>query len=82
MVRTLKVEGFDHFVVCVEKHVQYLASAFLDHDREERPHQSRGNVPLSMADRGSAIAHILPDGPVVCSERLGWFLKHFDHVAA
>ena len=41
-----------------------------------------GNVPLSVADRGEAIAHRFPDGPVVCRERFGGLLKHYDRAAA
>ena len=47
-VQTLRVECLDHFVVCGEKHLQHLVKQFSVHYHEERPHQGRGNVPLSV----------------------------------
>jgi putative transposase len=81
-VQTLRVECLDHFVVCGEKYLRHLVEEYLVHYHEERPHQGRGNVPLSVADRGQVIAHRFPDGPVVCHERLGGLLKHYDRAAA
>jgi len=81
-VQTLRVECFDHFVVCGEKHLQHLTKEFLEHYHEERPHQGRGNVPLSVADCGEPTVHRFPDGPVVCRERLGGLLKHYDRAVA
>jgi putative transposase len=48
-VQTLKTECIDHFVVCGEKHLNHIVREFVTHYHEERPHQSRGNVPLNVA---------------------------------
>lgn len=49
---------------------------FLVHYHEERPHQRLGNVPLSGLPPASG------DGVIVCRERLGGLLKHYERVAA
>ena len=46
----------------------------------ERPHQSRGNVPLPEAERADAGEPALlpfPSGAVKCRERIGGALKHY-----
>ncbi|MFO0825079.1 MAG: hypothetical protein U0792_18480 [Gemmataceae bacterium] len=43
------MECVDHFVVCGEKHLNHIVREFLIHYHEERAHQSRGNVPLTVA---------------------------------
>jgi len=48
-VQTLKIECIDRFVVCGEKHLNHIVREFVTHYHDERPHQSRGNVPLNVA---------------------------------
>jgi putative transposase len=48
-VQTVKTKCLNLFVVCGEKHLNHLVREFVTHYHEERPHQSRGNVPLSVA---------------------------------
>jgi putative transposase len=74
-VQILKYECLDHFVVVSEKQLNYIVGEFMRYYHEERPHQGLGNVPLS---------GLLPaaDGKVVCRERLGGLLKHYERVAA
>ena len=47
--QTLRKEALNLFVVCGEKHLNHIVREFQSHYHEERPHQSRGNVPLSVA---------------------------------
>jgi putative transposase len=81
-VQTLRVECLDHFVVCGEKHLRHLVKEFVTHYHEERPHQGRGNMPLSAG--GADEPQFLPftTGEVVCRERLGGLLRHYSRVAA
>lgn len=81
-VQTLRVECLDHFVVCGEKHLRHLVKEFVAHYHEERPHQGRGNVPLTVADPDEPSVLPFPKGEVVCRERLGGLLKHYSRVAA
>jgi putative transposase len=81
-VQTLRTECLDHFVVCGEKHLRYLCKEFVIHYHEERPHQGRGNVPLSVADQDDPPILALPTGQVECRQRLGGLLKHYYRAAA
>jgi len=83
-VQTLRTECLDHFLICGEKHLRHVVSEFVAHYNLERPHQSRGNVPLPDADRPASDPPILklPTGAVQCRERLGGLLKHDSRAAA
>jgi putative transposase len=80
-VLTVKQECLDHFVIFGESHFHYILTEFLEHYHAERPHQGRDNAPLTgtlpSADLG-------PPGrkDVVCRERLGGLLKHYERRAA
>lgn len=45
-IQSLQVECLDHFVVFGEDHYRYLINSYLDHYNRQRPHQSKGNLPL------------------------------------
>ncbi len=80
--QTLQKECLDHFIVLGERHLNYLVEQFVEHYHLERPHQGKGNVPLT-----SSPANALPDTPfrlkdVTCRERLGGVLKHYYRRAA
>jgi putative transposase len=80
-VESIKTECLDHFIVFGEGHLRYLISEYLVHFLDERPHQSKDNLPL---------AGILPakweegisSTQVECRERLGGLLKHYSRQAA
>jgi putative transposase len=80
-VRTVKHECLNHFMVLGEKHVQYLLGEFVAHYPEQRPHQGLANRP---PDAGPLNDEILSfeRRELVCHERLGGVLKHFERVAA
>ena len=80
-VQTLRTECLDHFVVCGEKHLSHLVKEFVTHYHEERPHQGRGNLTLSVAD-GDAPPTVPIEGRVECRERFGGLLRHYYRAAA
>jgi putative transposase len=81
-IRTLRSECLDHFVVCGERHLDYLVKHFVAHYLEERPHQGVGNVPLPDAAGDEPGTLPFPSGKVKCRERLGGLLKHYYRAAA
>jgi putative transposase len=80
-VRAIKHECLNHFIVFGEQHLRYLIDEYLIHFHNERPHQGLGNRPPNNVDLSSAF---LPfDGQrIVCRERLGGLLKHYEREAA
>ncbi|HJZ60437.1 MAG TPA: integrase core domain-containing protein [Gemmataceae bacterium] len=83
--QTLRAECLDHFLILGEAHLRHNVTEFVDHDNAERPHQTRGNVPLPVAqadDAGEPRVLPLPSGEVRCRKRLGGLLKHYSRAAA
>jgi putative transposase len=76
-VLSIKSECLDHFIVFGEDHLRHLIDEYLTHYLEERPHQGVGNAPLKINPGEPA-----PEGEVVCHERLGGVLKHYQRQAA
>jgi len=74
-IQTIQQECLDHFVVVGKRHLNYIVREFLGHYHKERPHQGLGNVPLSGLPATG-------NGEVVCRERLGGLLKHYERRAA
>jgi putative transposase len=75
-ILSAKSECLDHFLVFGEEHLRYIIKSYEVWYNEKRPHQGVGNVPLtaSAADTGP--------GEVVCDERLGGLLRHYQRMAA
>ena len=80
--QTLRRECLDHFLILGERHLAYLVKEFLIHYHQERPHQSKGNVPLGEADEPEPRVMKFPSGEVKCRQRLGGLLKHYYRAAA
>jgi putative transposase len=78
-VQTIQQECLDHFVVLGEEHLRYLVREFVEHYNKERPHQNKGNLPLGM-EKPPDIGNVV--GQVVCHERLGGLLRHYERKAA
>ena len=76
---TIQQEALDHFVVLGEKHLNYLISEYLHHYHLERPHQGIGNQRIVASAPSSRPP---PTGEVVCHQRLGGLLKHYQRRAA
>jgi putative transposase len=84
-VQSLRVECLDQLVIVGERHLRHLVREFVEHYNAERPHQSRGNVPLPEAERADAGEPAIlpfPSSAVKCRERLGGALKHDYRAAA
>ncbi|MHC4402455.1 MAG: integrase core domain-containing protein, partial [Planctomycetota bacterium] len=79
--QTIRQECLDHFIILGEKHLQYLVRESVSYYNELRPHASRGNLPLSM-DKPPDPVECLGPRDVVCHERLGGLLKHYERKAA
>ena len=75
-IQTLKHECLDHFLIVSEKQLNFIARVYLDHYHRERPHQGLGNMPLSQSPPASGA------GEIICQERLGGLLKHYERAAA
>ena len=81
-VQTLKSECLAHFVILGEKHLRHLCTQFVAHYHCERPHQGRGNVPLSVTEPDDPPVLQFSTGKVECRERLGGLLRHYSRGAA
>ena len=46
-IQAVQTECLDKFIVLGEKHLNYLIEQFLPYYHEERPHQGKGNAPLT-----------------------------------
>jgi putative transposase len=73
-VGSIKGECLDHFIVFGEAHLRYIISQYIDHYRGERPHQGKGNRPLSSGEPPEASPVTTKD--VVCETRLGGLLNY------
>ena len=81
-VQSVKRECLDHFMVFGEKHLRYLLREYLAYYHGPRPHQGLGNVPLAMSSGVPEPVEAMPVGDLVCHERLGGLLKHYERKAA
>jgi putative transposase len=83
-VQTLRVECLDHFLVLGESHLRHIVKEFVEHYNFDRPHQARGNVPLPDAVAVDAGKSRSPPatGEIICKQRLGGLLRHYQRQAA
>ena len=79
--QSVQHECLNHFVILGLRHMTYLIREYTDYYNTLRPHQSKGNVPLT--GTGPPPKRTLADGHQVgCEERLGGLLRHYYRVAA
>jgi transposase InsO family protein len=76
-IQTIQQECLDKFIAFSQEHLDLLTSEFIEHYHKERPHQGRGNVPLTGLPRLAS-----GEGEIVCRERLGGVLRHYYREAA
>jgi hypothetical protein len=81
-VRRIKAECLDHFIVLGENHLRYLIREWLEHYHTERPHQGRGNSVLTGAGTPPDTKDTISLDEIICHERLGGLLKHYERKAA
>jgi len=75
-VQTIQQECLDKFIAFSQEHLDLLTGEFIEHYHHERPHQGKGNVPLTRS------LHPEVEGEMVCRERLGGVLRHYYRRAA
>lgn len=80
-IKSIRVEYLSHFIVFGKKHLDFLVSSYLDYYNELRPHQSLDNRPLS-GERSVVDKPLGEDEKIVCHEKLGGLLRHYERVAA
>jgi putative transposase len=69
-VQAVGQECLDRLIVFGPGHFDHVLAEYLAYYHEERPHQGKGNVPLTPAAAP-------PEGEVRCRERLGGLLRHY-----
>lgn len=81
-VQRTKHEVLDQFIVFGERHVRHPLEGWLAYYHEFRPHQGIGDEPISGL-------RPIPEDPIefrreeiICRERLGGLLKHYERKAA
>lgn len=80
-VQSVKRECLDHFVVFGETHLRHILSEYLVYYHQFRPPQGLDNRPLGWMELSVAETD-RPLGEVVCHERLGGLLRHYQRSAA
>jgi len=81
VIRTIKDEVLNHFIVFGEAHLQYLLNEAMDYYHTDRPHQGLGNQLISGRPPPEVNHHVAKD-TIVCRKRLGVLLKSYSRNAA
>ena len=80
VIRTIKNEALDYFVVFGEDHLNHIVSSFVEYYNMLRPHQGVENVPLSGTVPEEQTASVDSD-EIVCRDWLGGVLKHYESLS-
>jgi putative transposase len=81
-VQRTKHEVLDNFIVFGERHLRHLLKEWLAYYHEFRPHQGIGNVPISGLRPMTEDPIEFRREEIICHERLGGLLKHYERKAA
>ena len=81
-VQRTKHEVLNNFIVFGEDHLRFLLKEWLTYYHKFRPHQGLGNVPISGIPRGTERPVDFQPDDIVCHDRLGGSLKHYEQKAA
>jgi transposase InsO family protein len=76
-VQTIEQECLDKFIVFGREHLDHVCREYVEHYHAERPHQAMENRPLTVT--GAAPPST---GEIICRERLGGVLRHYQRAAA
>jgi len=80
-IKPARYECLNFFIVFGKKHLDYIVSSYLEFYNEVRPHQSLDNRPLT--GKWPEVDDPLTAGEkIVCHEKLGGLLRHYERVAA
>ncbi len=80
-IQSIELECLDHFIVLGAMHLDYLVSQYLAYYHAARPHQGLENR-LILPAKPPPDEQVPDLKEVVCHERLGGLLKHFERRAA
>lgn len=80
-IKSARVECLNYFIVFGKKHFDHLVSSYEAFYNELRPHQSLDNRPLT-GKWPEVDAPLLASEQIVCHERLGGTLRHYERIAA
>jgi putative transposase len=78
--QSVQRECLDHFVILGERHRSHVLTEYAAHFNEERPHQSKSNLPLGV-DRPPEAPPLKDAKQVICRVRLGGLLRHYHRAA-
>ena len=81
-IQSIQVECLDHFIVLGAAHLNHLVGEFVAHFHEERPHQGLDNKLITPANPPPDDEFVPRLRQVVCRQRLGGLLKHYEQRAA
>jgi putative transposase len=81
-IQSIQIECLDHFVVLGTAHLDYLVQEFVEHYHQERPHQGLDNKLLVPGKPPPSDETIPGLAQIVCRQRLGGLLRHYEHRAA
>jgi putative transposase len=81
-VQRTKHEVLNHFMIFGEKHLRHLMSSWLEYYHQFRPHQGLGNRLLTDPSPSPESVDVIGLDEIVCHERLGGLLKHYQRTAA
>lgn len=80
-IKSVKFEALNFFVIFGKKHLDHIVSSYLDFYNEVRPHQSLDNRPLT-GNWPGVDDPLTEDEQIICHERLGGLLRHYERIAA
>jgi len=80
-IQSVQQECLDHFIVLGERHLDYIVREYVDYYNNLCPHEGCDHLKTTMKDPPPEMTTI-PLDDVVCHERLGGLLKHYERRAA
>ena len=80
-IQSIKHEALDNFVVFGEDHLNHLVREYVAYYHNERTHQALGNRP-PLKQEAPEPGGLVDTGQILCRERLGGLLKHYERRAA
>jgi len=80
-VGAIKRGCMSHFLIFGVRHLEYLIREYLAYFHAERPHQGLGNRPPNQHQSPAEVTQLDLD-EVVCHQRLGGLLRHYERTAA
>ena len=80
-VAAIKRECLNHFLILGVRYLEHLIQEYLAYFHDERPHQGLGNRPPNQRRCPAEVTHLDLE-EVVCRQRLGGLLRHYERRAA